>query len=274
MDYHRYFHIGSAGNVLLVREEGTVTILALSFAAYLFALWKRPLLYAGLLLQTGYIISRGMELGRLPLVGPHDTLVFLSASIAAFSIPFGFSLKERKRYFHLITVATSVLTVFVMVSKKHNAPLPPVLKTIWFECHVVLAFMSYALFGIAAVLGYIFLTNRECSPDTKELPHASRRGSSWDGLQYRAALIGYCLFSLSMIFGGIWAYLAWGTYWLWTPKELWTGILWLFYSFYLHARLRQWWTGKPIAYLGIAGFVITMFTYLGVSLLMKSSHSF
>ncbi|MGD1075254.1 MAG: cytochrome c biogenesis protein CcsA, partial [Thermodesulfovibrionales bacterium] len=93
-------------------------------------------------------------------------------------------------------------------------------------------------------------------------------------LQYKAILVGYCLFSLSMIFGGIWAYFAWGTYWLWTPKELWTSILWLFYSFYLHARLNQWWMGRPMVLLGIAGFSIVMFTYLGVSLLMKSSHTF
>ena len=146
-----------------------------------------------------------------------------------------------------------------MISGQHNSPLPPVLKTFWFECHVVLAFMSYALFGVAAIIGYFHLSEKE---------------SLTDSLQYRAALIGYCLFTLSMIFGGIWAYLAWGTYWLWTPKELWTSILWLFYSFYLHARLRQWWTGRPMAYLAIAGFAITMFTYLGVSLLMKSSHSF
>lgn len=273
-----------------------MTVLVLSFAAYLFAVWKRPLLYAGLLLQTGYITSRGMELGRLPLVGPHDTLIFLSASIAAFSIPFGFSLSGRKEFFRVVTAAASVLTVFVMVSKKNNFPLPPVLKTFWFEYHVVLAFMSYALFGIAAILGYAYLTSRNGLPDRTarplsselhkdpfpsstsfkggDLQHGTRGGGSLDGLQYRAALIGYCLFTLSIIFGGIWAYLAWGTYWLWTPKELWTGILWLFYSFYLHARLRQWWTGKPMAYLGIAGFAITMFTYLGVSLLMKSSHSF
>jgi ABC-type transport system involved in cytochrome c biogenesis permease subunit len=77
-----------------------------------------------------------------------------------------------------------------------------------------------------------------------------------------------------MVFGGIWAYFAWGTYWLWTPKELWTVILWLFYSLYLHARLRPWWSGRPSAILGIIGFVIVMFTYLGVSLFMKSSHTF
>jgi ABC-type transport system involved in cytochrome c biogenesis permease subunit len=234
-------------------------ILALSFGFYLFALWKRPLLYAGLALQAAYILSRGAELGRLPLVGPHDTLIFMTASIAAFAIPFAVALKERERFFTVVTIVAAIFTAFAMTAKQHNSPLPPVLKTFWFECHVVLAFMSYALFGIAAILGGLYLKDRQ---------------SSYEGLGYRAVLIGYCLFTLSMIFGGIWAYLAWGTYWLWTPKELWTSILWGFYSFYLHGRLRQWWTGKPMAYLGIAGFAITLFTYLGVSLLMKSSHSF
>jgi ABC-type transport system involved in cytochrome c biogenesis permease subunit len=236
-----------------------MTILALSFASYLFALWKRPLLYLGLVLQVAYIFSRGAELGRLPLVGPHDTLIFLAASMAAFAIPFGHALKDRDRFFNVVAIMAAVFTAFVMTVKPQNFPLPPVLKTIWFECHVVLAFMSYALFGITAVFGGVYLKDQQ---------------SVVEGLGYRAALIGYCLFTLSMIFGGIWAYLAWGTYWVWTPKELWTSILWAYYSFYLHARLRPWWVGRPMAVLGIAGFAITMFTYLGVSLLMKSSHSF
>lgn len=236
-----------------------MTILALSFASYLFALWKRPLLYLGLVLQVVYIFSRGAELGRLPLVGPHDTLIFLAASMAAFAAAFGFALKDRSRFLNAVTIVVAVFTAFAMTAKQHNSPLPPVLKTFWFELHVVLAFMSYALFGIAAVFGGVYLKDRE---------------NSSEGLGYRAVLIGYCLFTLSMIFGGIWAYLAWGTYWIWTPKELWTSILWAYYSLYLHARLRPWWMGRPMAVLGIAGFAITMFTYLGVSLLMKSSHSF
>ncbi len=234
-------------------------LLVLSFGAYLFSLWKWPIMCAGLLLQGAYIVSRGADLGRLPLVGPHDTLIFMTASIAAFSIPFGLNLKEKKGFFSIVSVLLAIFTVLALSFKQYNAPLPPVLKTFWFECHVVLAFMSYALFGIGAVLGYLYLRDRE---------------SLFERLQYRAVLIGYCLFSLSMIFGGIWAYLAWGTYWLWTPKELWTSILWGFYSFYLHARLRQWWIEGPIAYLGITGFGVVMFTYLGVSLLMKSSHTF
>jgi ABC-type transport system involved in cytochrome c biogenesis permease subunit len=236
-----------------------MTVLALSFAFYLFGIWKKPLLYIGLALQAAYITSRGIELGRLPLVGPHDTIVFLSASMAAFAVPFGLALRKRASFLNIVAVTVSVFTAFAMTAKQHNSPLPPVLKTFWFECHVVLAFMSYALFGISAILGGLYLKDRE---------------DVLDGLGYRAVLTGYCLFTLSMIFGGIWAYLAWGTYWIWTPKELWTAILWVFYGFYLHARLRQWWAGRPMAYLGIAGFAVVMFTYLGVSLLMKSSHSF
>jgi len=236
-----------------------MTILALSFAFYLFSIWKRQLLHAGLILQIFYIFSRGAELGRLPLVGPHDTVIFMTASIAAFSIPFGNALKEKKWFFNVTAVTVSLFTAFAMTAKQHNSPLPPILKTIWFESHVVLAFMSYALFGIAAMLSGLYLKEKTAEPDS---------------LAYKAVLIGYCLFTLSMIFGGIWAYLAWGTYWIWTPKELWTTILWVFYGFYLHARLISWWSGRPMAYLGIAGFAVVMFTYLGVSLLMKSSHSF
>ncbi|MBI4842849.1 MAG: cytochrome c biogenesis protein CcsA [Nitrospirae bacterium] len=234
-------------------------LLASSFGAYLFALFRKEFIYAGVLLQLAYLLFRASELGRLPLVGPHDTIVFFTACAAAFSLPFGRLMKGEKAFGNIISVSSALFTALALVYEPRNFPLPPVLKTFWFETHVVLAFMSYALFGVAAVFGYLYLKAPQSLAET---------------LQYKAVLIAYCLFTLSMIFGGIWAYLAWGTYWLWTPKELWTSILWIFYSFYLHARLRQWWAGRPAAVLGIAGFGVVMFTYLGVSLLMKSSHSF
>jgi len=242
-----------------MKGEYLIWLLILSPVAYLFSLWSRHLIYAGLLLQVLYMALRGIDLGRLPLVGAHDTVAFLSLSIVVFSIPFRVVLKGNSR-FHVCTVILCLLlTIFSLFSRPYNMPLPAVLRTFWFEMHVVVAFLSYALFAVSAMLGYVYL----------------KEGAGMlDGMQYRAVLIGYCLFTLSIIFGGIWAYLAWGTYWLWTPKELWTSILWLFYGFYLHARLRQWWTGRPMAILSIAGFAIVMFTYLGVSLLMKSSHSF
>lgn len=232
-------------------------------AFYIAGIFKRPVFIAGLLIQSIYILLRTIKLGRIPLVGPHDTLVFLSASIAAFSIPASRSINNLKGFSVLISLVASVFTISAYGFSPHNLPLPPILKTVWFELHVVLSFLSYGLFGIGFILGINYFKGNKDSQDY-----------NLERAQYKAILMGYCLFSLSMIFGGIWAYLAWGTYWLWTPKELWTTILWLFYSLYLHARLRQKWRGKPVVILGTVGFIVVLFTYLGVSLLMKSSHTF
>jgi ABC-type transport system involved in cytochrome c biogenesis permease subunit len=236
-----------------------IIVAILSIVFYLLSLSRGFFVYVGFLLQFIYMLMRGIQLDRLPLVGPHDTLFFLSSSIVAFAIPFAISMKNKKQFLNPVVVMASIFALLSFFSIPYDMPLPPVLKTYWFELHVALSFFSYALFGIGAILGGLYLKNKENEIET---------------LQYKAILLGYCMFSLAMIFGGIWAYLAWGTYWLWTPKELWTVILWLFYSLYLHARLKREWMGRPSAILGIIGFAITMFTYLGVSLLMKSSHTF
>jgi len=212
-------------------------------------------------LQLFYLSLRGIALGRLPLVGPHDTIAFLGASVGLMGLPFIMARRQKlpAACSGSIAAVSGLFTLIALLFKPSFFPLPPILNTLWFECHVALAFFGYALFAIAAIFGVFFLLRPE---------------RSLLDLQYRAALVGYTLFSASMVTGGIWGYYAWGTYWLWTPKELWTAILWLFYSFYLHFRLKgsQW--ERVTAWGGIVGLIITLFTYLGVSLLMKSSHSF
>lgn len=205
------------------------------------------------------MLGRGMQLGRLPIVGPHDTLFFLSLSTAVFGFPVLMKMKKVRSVVNSVVGMTVFFMAMSLFYSPHQMPLPPVLKTFWFETHVAFSFFSYALFGIAAAVGVTSLSGRV---------------QDFEELQYKIILVGYSLFSAAMVFGGIWAYFAWGTYWLWTAKELWTVILWLFYTLYLHARLRKWWSGRPSVVLGIIGFAIVLFTYLGVSLLMKSSHAF
>ena len=240
---------------------------------YIFGYSRTVFVYAGFAVQAAYMFYRGVQLGRLPIIGPHDTLYFLSFATVLFALPITFGMRNRGRHLFPMLGLSAVFILLSLFFPPHSAPLPPVLKTFWFESHVALSFFSYALFGIAAVLGTTFLFVREEDKD-RGAAGTSLPSETAEVLQYKAILVGYCFFSAAMVFGGIWAYFAWGTYWLWTPKELWTVILWLFYSLYLHARLRQWWSGRPSAILGIIGFGIVMFTYLGVSLFMKSSHTF
>ncbi len=227
---------------------------------YLVSSGKRVVFVAALIVESVYLALRGTELGRLPLIGPHDTLVFFSTSIGLLALPFIYSRPRKGTDLSWgIGIGAGLFALLALLFPSFAMPLPPILKTLWFELHVALAFFAYALFAIGAILGGLFLINNE---------------RSLLDLQYRAALVGYSFFSASMVTGGIWGYYAWGTYWLWTPKELWTSILWLFYSLYLHLRLKGPSWERLVAWGGIVGFALTLFTYLGVSMLMKSSHSF
>jgi ABC-type transport system involved in cytochrome c biogenesis permease subunit len=225
---------------------------------YPLALYRPRLILLPLALHSGYIAYTAAHFGRIPLIGLHDTLGFLAFSIGAV---YGITAWNRKPdLFSFLTVP--LILIFLtgsLSSPSMGGPLPPVLRTIWFELHVLLSFLSYALFAIGAVFGLLVVYRDEQAAETN---------------QYRSLLLGYVLFSIAMIFGGIWASLAWGSYWLWTPKELWTTIVWLFYGLYLHARLVRRWAGPKVVWLGVFGFVIVLFTYIGVGLLMKSSHEF
>ncbi len=142
---------------------------------------------------------------------------------------------------------------FILVAAtvpKGIRPLPEGLDTIWFEIHVASAFIAYALFALAA-------SECICNP------------SSMFGFRLTAG--GILVFSASMLAGGIWAYLAWADYWIWTPKELWSVLIWVYYATVLHAAKLPGWR-KLAPKMIILGFLLVMFTYLGVGLLMQSSH--
>ncbi|MEK4977800.1 c-type cytochrome biogenesis protein CcsB [Bacillus sp. FSL K6-6540] len=96
-----------------------------------------------------------------------------------------------------------------------------------------------------------------------------------DEISYRAIAIGFPVFTLGgLIFAMIWAEIAWGRFWGWDPKEVWALITWLFYSVYLHLRLSRGWQGKYSSWLSVIGFIVVMFTLVGVNLIIAGLHSY
>lgn len=96
-----------------------------------------------------------------------------------------------------------------------------------------------------------------------------------DEITYKTIAVGFPIFTMGgVIFGAIWADQAWGTYWSWDPKETWSLITWFAYAFYLHVRLMRGWKGRKAAIVSVIGFVVVVFTYLGVNLFLSGLHAY
>jgi len=83
-------------------------------------------------------------------------------------------------------------------------------------------------------------------------------------LNQESIFLEFVLFSLWMQIGGIWAYEAWGYWFSWNIKGIWSFLIWLFYAGMCHAKFIRRRQGTGYALLSILGFAVVLFTYLGI----------
>jgi ABC-type transport system involved in cytochrome c biogenesis permease subunit len=147
--------------------------------------------------------------------------------------------------------------------------LPPALQSWLFIPHVAVYIVSYIFMAKAAWLAVWQLLGKTRSCDQNLLPpeHAT----------YRMVCMGFPLLTLGLVLGSVWGKLAWGDYWGWDPKELWSLASWLVYVGYLHFRYMF---GKKYprinslwAIVGIAVIVITLL-WVNLSRFFPGLHSY
>jgi len=97
---------------------------------------------------------------------------------------------------------------------------------------------------------------------------------SLDSLMYKTACLAFAGLAMLLITGAIWANESWGRPWGFDSKETGALIAWLTYAAFLHTRIARGWKGRSSAYFAIVGFLLVIFTYLGVSYLLPGLHSY
>lgn len=97
---------------------------------------------------------------------------------------------------------------------------------------------------------------------------------SLDNLMYKTACLAFAGLAMLLITGAIWANESWGRPWGFDSKETGALIAWLTYAAFLHTRISRGWSGRSSAYFAIIGFLLVIFTYLGVSYLLPGLHSY
>jgi cytochrome c-type biogenesis protein CcsB len=216
-------------------------------------------------LQTFVLGQRWLSAGYLPVTHLFSTLFFFCWSLAA--VYLYFELRYRIRAIGLFVIFLNLFLLGAALPRDPVLkPLVASLDTPLFSLHIVFSFFGYAFFAMAFSLGVLYLLQRIV--DTPALPDllTLRR------LNEEAIFLGFILFTLCMIFGAIWAYVAWGYYISWNIKSVWSLVVWLFYAGMCHAKFIRRWQGSGYAALSIAGFGVVLFTYLGIGLLLSSNH--
>ena len=247
-----------------------VAALLVDFAA-LFARrekWARTglaLAAAGLVFHSAALILRTVASRHAPFTNMYESLSFLSWAVVVALIVFGRKTQVPKLgpYLMLIVVGLVALASSPLMPKGAT-PLVPALQSYWLWLHVSVTLLGEAFFAVAFVSSLLYL-----AADTEE------KKEKLDALSYRAVAVGFPLFTLGgLIFGMVWAYRAWGSYWTWDPKEVWSLITWFVFALYLHTRVVMGWKGKRSAIVAILGFLAALFTYFGVNYLLAGLHSY
>jgi cytochrome c-type biogenesis protein CcsB len=239
------------------------------------------LMILGTALHTAGVVLRGIAASRVPWANMYEFSI-TGALFVVFIFLVALTIKDVRLIatfvsgFVLLILGAATSVFYVEVKS-----LMPALQSYWLVIHVVVAVLATAFFNIAAGLSIAYLlksagwlekSKRNAVQSVKRILELFPPLESLERLAYRFNIIGFILWSFTLIAGAIWAERAWHRYWGWDTKEVWTFIIWVIYAGYLHANATRGWTGKRSAWLSLIGFAAILFNFTVVNLFFKGLH--
>ena len=259
----------SSANKKLRKTAGQLEVAALSITGLAF------------LMHAAGVVMRGIAASRVPWANMYEFSISGSLVIVGIFLSAWF-VKEIRVIAVLVTafallILGSATTLFYVQVKT----LMPALQSYWLVIHVTVAVLATAFFNIAAALSVAYLlrswgwlnqSTLSISKLTKRVLSVFPESKKLENLSYRFNVIGFMLWSFTLVAGAIWAERAWHRFWGWDTKEVWTFIIWTIYAGYLHATATRGWTGARAIWLSLIGFAAVIFNFTIVNLFFKGLH--
>jgi cytochrome c-type biogenesis protein CcsB len=235
----------------------------------------------GFVLQLVGVVLRGIAAERVPWANMYEFSI--TGTLLIMAVFLVVLLREDLRF--LGTFITGLVLILLGVSTVNYyvavVPLPPALESAWLVIHVFVASLGTAFFALGGALsGIQLLQNRReaAKAGTRflnfrlldTLPNSVRL----ENLAYRINIVGFVFWTFTLIAGAVWAERAWGRYWGWDTKEVWTFIIWVIYAGYIHARATKGWRGSRSAWLALIGFAAVLFNFGVVNIFFKGLHAY
>ncbi len=230
----------------------------------------------GWALHASAALFRGLAAGRVPWANMFEFSLTATAIIVGvfLAVQFWQDLRFLGAFivgFCLILLGLASVNFYVDV-----IPLPDALQSAWLVIHVFVAILGTSFFALGAGLSVTQLlqARREAGRGGPGFLATLPSAEALENLAYRVILIGFVFWTFTLIAGAVWAERAWGRYWGWDTKEVWTFIIWTIFAGYIHARATRGWRGSRSAVLAIIGFSAVMFNFTVVNLFFKGLHAY
>lgn len=246
------------------------------------ARFATTVLIAGFGLHLLADVARGVAAGRVPWANMWE--FSLTGTLVIVGVYLAVQARADIRFLGTFITGLVLVLLGIAVTRYYVAvvPLVPALQSYWLLLHVIVAILATGFFAIGFALSALHLLHRlrsrvaasgRAARALAVLDTLPARGHL-DALAARTNVVGFILWTFTLIAGAIWAREAWGRYWGWDTKEVWTFIVWVLYAGYLHARATRGWSGDRAAWLAVIGFSAVMFNFGIVNVFFKGLHAY
>ncbi|MEU4286501.1 c-type cytochrome biogenesis protein CcsB [Nocardiopsis dassonvillei] len=234
----------------------------------------------GFVMGVAQIIARGLAAGRWPWGNMFEFVVALCL-VAVGGLLFA-SYRYQARFlgaFVLVPVLV-LLGIGVRWLYVDPGPLIPALHSYWVPIHVTATIIAGGAFMVSGAAGVTYLVAHRAEArralGERVAGIAGRLPSPelLDRISHRFILFAFPLWTFGIIAGSIWADEAWGRFWGWDPKEVWSFISWVIYAAYLHARATGGWRGPKATWINVVGFATILFNFFAVNYMFSGLHSY
>lgn len=235
----------------------------------------------GAAIHAAGVLTRAIGAGRVPWGNMYEFLT--TGAFVAVAIFLLVLIRRDLRFLGTFVIGLAVI-MLVAAAVAFWTPvghLVPALQSYWLIIHVSIAVISSALFTLTFAMSALQLVQAHRQKtvaagggDKLGFMRLVPSALSLENLSYRINAIAFVGWTFTLMFGAIWAEKAWGRFWGWDTKEVWTFVIWVVYAGYLHARATRGWTGTRAAWLSIVGYLCVVFNFTIVNQFFNGLHSY
>ena len=239
----------------------------------------QALVWVGVALHLVAFVTRGLAANRFPLGNLYEYILFMTAVIMVVA-----AVVVQRKNWHTVwpwLLFPMVIAMFLNSTVFHMqaAPVVPALQSYWLPVHVSSVSIGASVGLVSGAFALLYLL-RMHQPRGKEhgvlgaiarpLPDAK----TLDQIAYKTAVVTLPLFGIGIVFGAIWAEVAWGRFWGWDAKETVSMVTWILYAAYLHARATAGWKSTAAAWINVFAMAMTIFNMTYVNTVIAGLHSY